>query len=442
MFYRLYVDNIAASFKGFLGKSLSRNLNTLDGTAVVIANVIGVGIFTVSGFVYESVPDHGLFMLLWIVGGALSLIGGNAYARLAIKYPQAGGEYLYLNKSMGALVGFLSGWTSFIAGFSGAIAASAVGLSAYIGRVVAINNTTGLIISISAVVIITILHVTGVKKGNTLNHFLNGLLVTTFLILCIKGLITPSEISTTTADEVSAPNFFVALIPILFTFAGWNAAVYLVEEFKNPEKSIYKAVLGGTLVVVILYLLINFLYIKFIPVNELSQTIEVGHLLGNKLFGDLGSLIVNSVIITALLSSISAMIMAGPRVYFAMARDGLFFKQLSVVHPKFDTPTTAIIAQSGWSILLILTGSFEDILLYTGFSIILFSALAVMSVFLLKNNLPAIPIIWQVLYGIFILVSFTVLINSFATRTTISLVGTALISLGIPIFYWMKKTNQ
>ena len=354
-----------------MGKSLNRNLNTLDGTAVVIANVIGVGIFTVPGFVYESVPDQGLFMLLWIVGGALSLIGGNAYARLAIKYPQAGGEYLYLSKSMGPLVG-LPFWVDiFHSRFSGAIAASAVGLSAYIGRVVAINNTTGLIISISAVIIITILHVIGVKKGNTLNHLLNGLLVTTFLILCIKGLLTPSEIPiiTATADEVSAPNFFVALIPILFTFAGWNAAVYLAEEFKNPEKSIYKAVLGGTLTVIILYVLINFLYIKFISVNELSQTIEVGHLLGSRLFGGLGSLIINVVIITALLSSISAMIMAGPRIYFAMARDGLFFKKLSAIHPKFDTPTTAIIAQSSWCILLILTGSFEDILLYTGFSI-------------------------------------------------------------------------
>ena len=298
-------------------------------------------------------------------------------------------------------------------------------------------------ISIGVIVLITLLHAVGVTKGNILNHLLNGVLITTFIILCVKGLATPGKVVSETVRE-SGPMLdnLSALIPILFTYSGWNAAVYLAEEFKNPQKSIGKAVLFGTSIVIVLYVLINLMYLKFIDPTELNGTIEVGHLLGLALFGENGAIMINIIIMTALLSSISAMVMAGPRIYFAMSRDGLFFKPLSRISTKYQTPALAIIAQSAWCILLVITGSFEQILQYTGFSIILFSALAVLSVFLLRRSMPPISITWQVLYIIFLIVSGMVLISSYTTRTTITLIGTALILIGIPLYFWMQQSNK
>jgi len=440
---------------------LKRKLSFWDGASLIVANVIGIGIFTTPGIVAGMVPDSGSFMLVWLLGGIFAVVGAIAYSELSARNPEAGGEYVYLREAFGPLWGFLSGWTSFIAGFPGAIAAASIGFAAYVKNMLPGDVSSGEAVyaipaeflglsfqesvAVAVIIALSILHILKINIGKRLQNTLTIISIATIVLLIALGFSGSGNGSIefhTVFLFNSSQMWLLALIPVMFTYSGWNAAVYVAEEIRNPEKNMLRAMIVGTSVVVLLYLLINMVYLKAASLDLLSGEIDVANLLTGQLLGTNGQLLVGLVILAALVSSISAMIMAGPRVYFAMARDGLFPASLKQVDPRFNTPSGSIMAQAGWSILLILTGTFEELLTYTGFAIVLFSTLSVLALLVMKKNPFSQAPVKSILYAIFILVGIAMTVNAVIRSPLPSLAGVAMIGAGIPVFTWFNKKQS
>lgn len=446
--------------------ALPRALGPLDGAAIVVSNVIGVGIFTVPGIVAQMVA-HPLAMLgAWLVGGVLAFAGASAYSELAAMRPRAGGEYVYLRAGFGPLAAFLTGWTSFLAGFSGAIAAGAVGFAEYLGRFVpaaadaeplvriplgwfALEISPRAVVAISVIFAISAVHVRGLGPGRLLQNTLAVLKVLALLVLIGLGfaLGNGSFAHFRLTAPVQPAGWLLALIPVMFTYSGWNAATYLAEEVREPARNVPHALALGTGVVVALYLLLNLLYLYALPGPELAGVVRTGDAAAEALFGARGAALITPLILVGLAGGISAMVLAGPRVYFAMARDGLFLPAAVRIHPRHRTPAAAIVAQALWSAGLVLSGTFDQLLTYTGFAVVLFSGLAVAALFLLRRRAPAAPEAYRswgypVLPAVFVLASLAMVVNAIRESPGPSLTGLALMAAGIPVYAWMARRRR
>jgi len=312
--------------------TLARQLGPVDAAIVVIANVIGVGIFTTPRVVATIVPNSAAILGVWLVGGALAFIGALAYAELAARRPLAGGEYVYLRETFGDVAAFMTGWTSFVAGFSGAIAAGALGLTVYFDRFVpGIANSKGIAVVIIA--LLAIVHMRGLGPGRVVQIALTLIKVGALFALVVAGFASSGHTITPTYAEgpVSISAFLFAMVPVMFSYSGWNAATYIAEEMRDPSRNVPLGLGLGTIAVVVLYLSLNALSLRAAP----------GGVLGCS-----GAHIFDAVAIVIGLSSLSAMTLAGPRVYFAMARDGVFFSAAGHVHESYRTPAVAIGAQA------------------------------------------------------------------------------------------------
>lgn len=447
---------------------LLRGLGPLDGAAIIISNVIGGGILVVPAFVARGVPNPTAMVGVWLAGGVLAFTGAMAYAELATLKPRAGGEYVYLREAFGPLAGFLTGWTSFVAGFSGAIAASAVGLAIYLGRFIpAAGDTTpilriplGLValtlspqsfIALTSIGVLTIVHVIGLGPGRIVQNLLAGLKVLALVLLVAFGFMIgqgTTENFFETAGSVTASAWTLALIPVMFSYSGWNAAAYVAEEIRDPGRNVPLAMAIGTVVVVVIYVLLNVLYLYALPVASLASVdVRVVDAVADRLFGSVVAVPLAAASAVMIAASISAMILAGPRVYYAMARDGAFFSAAARVHPTFRTPTTAILAQSLWAGVLVLTGTFDQLVEYTGFAVVLFAGLAVTVLFVLRRREPdaerpfrawGYPLAPLVFTG----ASFLIVANAIWQSPGTSLAGLAIIAAGIPAYFlfWRSST--
>jgi len=249
-----------------------RRLGPLDAAAVVISNVIGGGIFFVPVIVAQLVPNPTAMLGVWLLGGALAFAGAMAYAELAAVRPHAGGEYVYLRDAFGPLAAFLSGWTSFIAGFSGAIAASAVALAEYVARFVPAADRYRSLVAIAAIVALTLIHVRGLGPGRVVQNLLAGLKVTAIVLIIALGFTLGhgDAANLTAGGSVATVPWLLALVPVMFSYSGWNAAAYVAEEVRNPGRNVPLALGLGTLAVVVLYLALNALYVYALPVASIA----------------------------------------------------------------------------------------------------------------------------------------------------------------------------
>ena len=449
---------------------LERRLGPFDAAAIIIANVIGGGILFRSPAVAAALPDATWFLLAWLAGGVLAFMGAMAYAELAALRPKAGGEYVYLREAFGPLAGFLTGWTSFVAGFSGAMAASAIFLIVTLNRFIpGIADSTALLaipipltssavtfsihtLMASAVVIIAaLIHIRGVGPGRAASNILTTLKIVALVVFIGFGLTagtgSPSNL-TDSAGPVSVTGFLFAFIPVMFTYSGWNAAAYMAEEIRDPGRNVPRALLMGTVAVIAIYLLMNVLYLYVIPIRELMTLggKSVLDVVGDRLLGERAGDIMAIVAILSLAAGINAWTFAGPRVYFAMARDNAFFKSAARVHPKYKTPAASIVAQAALTIVLILTGSLDAIANYVGFAITLFAGTAVAAVFVLRAREPNAPRPFKALGypwtpAIFVLVSAAIVVNAFYSDPSGSLRGSLVILAGIPLYYFFTRKN-
>jgi basic amino acid/polyamine antiporter, APA family len=445
--------------------SLDRRLGPLDASAIVISNVIGVGIFTTPGVVAAMLPSSTAMLAVWALGGALAFAGALAYAELAAWRPQAGGEYVYLRESFGRLAAFLTGWTSFVAGFSGAIAFGSVAVAGYLDRFIpGAGDATiltgwtlgpfGLVISsralvaIAVIVSLALIQVRAVGPGRVVQNSLTTITVGALVAFVVAGLIVaPSPQAVALVSHRAPPTaWLIALVPVMFSYTGWNAAVYVAEEVRNPTRNVPLALACGTASVILLYMALNALYLRVVPREELLGAIAVGELAAARLFGSAAAAMFAGLAILIILSSLSAWTLAGPRIYFAMARDGVFFASAARVHPHYRTPAIAILAQTIWSTLLVLSGTFEQLLTYTGFSVILFSALAVLSLFFVRirgkdtDTFRAWGYPWAP--AIFCVVSFAIVINTIVNAPGPACAGLGVMAAGVPIYWWTARTRK
>lgn len=449
--------------------TLERRLGPLDSAAIVVSNVIGSGIFFVPILVAGMVPTGPGILGVWLLGGLLAFAGAMAYAELAALRPRAGGEYVYLRDAFGPIAAFLTGWTSFVAGFSGAIAANGTLLTDYIGRFipVAADRTALLtipipyvplvvtpqaIVGITAIIGLSLVHISGLGPGRLVHNVLASVKVLALVIFVALGLsIGLGSIGNLSASHsVPSPTtgWLLALIPVMFSYSGWNAAAYVAEEIRNPGRNLPIALALGTGAVVLIYLGLNVLYLYALPPPELSgllgKNVGLTDVVAQRLFGDVAGTLLALLTIVSILASISAMVLAGPRVYFAMARDGVFPAGVARVHTRFRTPAIAIAVQAVWSSILILASDLATLVNYTGFAVMLFAGVAVMSVFVLRWKEPNATrpfSTWgyPVAPAIFVIASLTMVVYSLYTNNFNERTGLAIIATGLPLYFVAQK---
>ncbi len=444
--------------------TLERRLGPLDGAAIVVSNVIGSGILITPAFIAATAPNAGAMLGAWVLGGVLAFAGAMAYAELAALRPKAGGEYVYLREAFGTFAAFLTGWTSFVAGFAGAIAASAVGFSRYLGRFFpAAANTTPFIalplgpitLGLSSQALLALLiiwflswvHIRGIGPGRLVQNGLAVAKVIVLLAFVAAGLSigqgTVAHFSQ--GDPATAGGVLLALIPVMFSYSGWNAAAYVAEEIENPGRNVPLALAIGTAVVIVVYLAVNVLYIYAMPVPELvgvrGRVVDAA---ADRLFGPAAGNILAVITLFIVAGSISAMVFAGPRVYYAMARDGLFFPAAARVHRLYRTPAVSVIAQAAWASLLVLSGTFEQLVDYTGFAVVLFSGIAVVGLFVLRWRNPGAdrPFrTWGYPFapGLFVIASAAMVANAVWRSPGPSAAGLVVMAVGVPLYLFFRS---
>ncbi len=445
--------------------ALERRLGPLDAAAVVVSNVIGSGILITPAFIAATAPNAQAMMGAWLAGGLLAFAGAMAYAELAALRPRAGGEYVYLQEAFGPLAAFLTGWTSFVAGFSGAIAASAVGFASYLGRFVpSAADPTPLVslplgplsLSLSRQTLIATLlvwalswvHIRGLGPGRLVQNALAVTKVVFLLGFVAAGLsIGRGSVGHfSLGGSTSAGGFLLALIPVMFSYSGWNAAAYVAEEIRNPARNVPLALGLGTAAVILVYLALNLLYIYAMPVPELAGLqVRVVDAAADRLFGAGAGDLLAFITLFIVAGSISAMVFAGPRVYYAMARDGLFLRAAGQIHPRYRTPAVSIAAQAAWSTLLLLSGTFGQLVDYTGFAVVLFAGAAVLGLFVLRFRNPGASRPFSALGyplapAVFVLASAALVVNAIWRNPGPSAAGLLVIAAGLPL-YWFFRTR-
>ena len=449
--------------------TLSRSVGVFTATCVVVANVIGVGIFTTPGFLARDLGSPFAVLAIWVLGAILSLAGALSYSELGAAFPEAGGEYVYLREAYGPLWGYLSGWTSFFSGFTAPIAAACIGFSAYLAHFAPplgpdnilwsvpmgrfhLSLSGGQIVALIALWLLSLVHISGTRRGGKMQVILTVGKIAMIAALILLGLLLgqgdwghfrSGEPGLLPAGALS--NGAVSLIFVLYCYSGWNAAAYLAGEVYNPHRNLPLSLLAGTAVVTVLYIGLNILFLYALPISGMSGVLQIGEKASLALFGPVATHLVSAMMALSILASASAMILAGPRVYFAMASDGLFPKRMAGIHSQYRSPASALFSQSLWSSVLILSGTFEQLIVYSGFVLVLFSGLAVASLMVLRWRRPELARPFRVpLYPytplIYLGFSAWILVYTLRGRPTEALFGIATVLLGLPLYsYWRRR---
>jgi APA family basic amino acid/polyamine antiporter len=443
-------------------RGLRRELGLFSAGVLVVANMVGTGIFTTSGFIMAELGNAQAMLLCWFVGGLFALCGALCYGELGAMFPKAGGEYVFLRESFGKAVAFLSGWISLIVGFSAPIAAAAIAFATYFFQVLpSPSGSTHVVpqlginvLAACMIVALSFIHYHSVFLGSRVQNALTVFKIGLIAVFVGAGLFL-GEGSTAHFSEgldfgsVFQDKFAISLIFISFAYSGWNAAAYLGGEIKEPERNIPLSLFTGTFLVMGLYLLLNFVYIYALPPKEMSGVLEVGAKSAVSLFGDHMSKYFSGAIAVGLLSVLSAMIMAGPRVYYAMAKDGVFFELFGKVNKLHKTPAHAIFLQGGIAIVMVFTATFDKLLLYIGFTLALCAMFTVLGLIVLRIKQPHGKRDYRT-FGypltplLFILGNIWIVYFSIKTRPITSLFGMGTIGLGLLVYgcFRRRKTEN
>jgi len=451
---------------GFNG-NLRREIGLSAATTLVIANMVGTGVFTASGFVIGELGSPLALLLVWVMGGLFAFSGALCYGELGAMLPQAGGEYVYLRRSFGPLFGFVSGWVSLIVGFSAPIAAASIAFGTYLlggaappyfvlklwGITIASVSAISLL-AIAAVVVFSFVHFHSLRLGKGIQNLLTGFKIAFILVLVIAGFAFGNgnsgfvnEAIQVGFESVELGALAVALIFVSFAYSGWNAAAYLGGEIRNPERNLPRALLLGTAVVSAFYLLLNLLYLYALPMEAMSGMLEVGLGAATALFGPSVGKIVGVAVSFGLLSVVSAMIMAGPRVYYAMARDGLFFRVFGKVDSIHHTPAHSIFFQALLAIVMVLTATFETLLIYMGITLSVSAMLTVAGMMYLRWKEPGLDRPYKT-FGypltplLFIVGNLWIIVFTLLSRPVAGISGLVTIVLGALLYLGFLKMPE
>jgi APA family basic amino acid/polyamine antiporter len=449
---------------------LRRQLGLFDAMMLIAGDMIGIGIFVTTGDIAQSLPSPGGILLIWLLGGLLALAGALSCAELAASMPVSGGDYNYLRAAYGPLVGFLSGWSSFLVTFCGSIALLAVVFAVFVSfffPVVAMDHVLftfnvfgatmtisgGHLLALFVVYVLTAIHYVGVGIGAKLQNILTVLKIGAIVGIIVLGVFIGNGSLEHFSpffewDKIKPGLFGLAFLPVIFTYAGWNAAIYMAGEVREPEKNLPRALIRGVLLVTVLYLVINAVYIYAVPVEQMQGKIRVSELATTALFGYKTSALITAIITVSILGAVNVTTMIGPRIYYAMARDGLFFKGLARVHPRFHTPSNAILLQAVWITVLVLTGTFGTLLSYVSVIIGVFSALTVGALLVLRVKRPELKRPYKIpgypwIPWLFILANLGIAVATLREQPLDALRGFGIVALGVPAdYFWKHRTRK
>jgi APA family basic amino acid/polyamine antiporter len=372
----------------------SQGVSLITATAIVIANMVGTGIFTSLGFQVSDLPSGFSIVVLWAVGGLCAFCGALAYGELAAALPRSGGEYHFLSRTFHPCIGFVAGWLSATVGFAAPIALAAMALGKYFAGITGIVSPVT--VSLFAVVLVTVVHSLGVHVGARFQNLATWLKVALILVFIGAGMCVTHPQPVSFLPEpgdwklITSPPFAISLVFVMYSYAGWNAATYIVGEIRNPQRNVPLAIGIGTFFVSLLYIALNAVFLHVAPMKELAGQVDVGHVAANYIFGQTGGRIMSGLICLGLVSSISAMTWVGPRVTMTIGQDFRILAPFAVCTRR-GVPQVALLAQLAIVVVLILTATFEKVLTYVQFSIQLCSFLTVIGLIVLRRTQPDLP---------------------------------------------------
>jgi basic amino acid/polyamine antiporter, APA family len=445
-------------------QQLERTLSATDLTILVVGSVIGSGIFLVPGAVLAqsggSVP---IALAVWLVGGLLSLMGALSYGELGAMNPNAGGLYAYLRDAFGPFTAFLYGWTLFFVIGSGTVATLAVAAGDYLQQFVALTPLQRKAVAIAVIVAIMAVNVIGTRAGvRTLNAStalkVGGIVLMGIALLWLgqgsSGMATTagSQLPATAATVVADSSFSwagigLSMVAVLWAYEGWQYATFIAGETKDPQRSVPRALAAGTLCLVALYVLANLGYLAALGAERMAHSDRVASEAVGMVLGPVAGAAVAVMIIVAMLSAAHGSIMTAARVYFAMSRDGLFFRALGEVHPRFGTPAFAVVASGLWSVVLAITGTFEQLLTYVVFIGWMFYALGAAAVIALRRKQPDVPRPFRVpgypwTPILFILSAIGIVASTIVAQPKQSALGIGMVLLGAPAFLMWRARRR
>jgi APA family basic amino acid/polyamine antiporter len=429
---------------------IGKKISAITATNLVVANMVGTGIFTSLGFQVAGITSDFALIALWLVGGIAALCGALSYAELATALPRSGGEYHYLSRIYHPSVGFLSGWISAVVGFPAPIALAGIAFGEYFK--VFTPGFSPVFISLLLIWIVTVVHLFGLRVEEMFQNGATFLKIGLILVLIVTGLLVanPQPLNLSPGPEtlavlVSGP-FAVSLVYVMYAYSGWNAATYITEEVRDPAKNVPWALLIGTVSVAVLYLLLNYVFLLTTPKSVLSGQLEVGLLAGRAIFGPIGGKIVSALISVGLIATVSGMAWIGPRITKRMTEDLPKLRLLGKTSAK-GTPYSAIILQVIIVTILVTTGTFQTVLIYTQFSLLLSSFLTVLGLIVLRIREPHLERPYEV-WGypitpiVFLAITLHMMVYVIRDKPTESLLGLITVIAGLIIYFFAREPGR
>lgn len=432
------------------GAGYVRRIGVFDGTMMVMGGIIGAGIFINPSVVAARVPSAELALGAWLLGGAIALAGAFCFAELGARRPRAGGGYAYLREAFGPLPAFLYGWALLLIIATGAIAAVAVTFARYLTAV--LGAPAGLVtpMAVGAILLLSVINYFGVRPGAITQNIFTVLKLVALAALIIVGVAATSPLPAPPSVSPSpAPSLVdtgrvlgLALIPILFSYGGWQQTNFVAEEMVRPERTLPRALLLGVSGVVLVYVAANWVYLRQLGLGGLAESTAPAADVMRGALGESGATLIATGIAISTFGFLNLVILVSPRVYQAMAADGVFLPELARLHPRWRTPVLALLLQAGWAVLLTLSGTYGQLLDYVVFGDWIFFGLTAATLFVYRRREPDAPYrapLHPVLPLLFVLAAAYVVISSVVSNPRNALVGTLLIALGVPVYGWARR---
>ena len=447
-------------------EGLVRAIGPGSAVLLVVGGVIGSGIFLTTGGMAALIPSASLLLMAWALGGVLAITGGLTYAEMGAMFPRSGGVYIFLREAYGGMPAFLYGWASLLVVISGAMAAVAVGFAEYLSYFVPILSTSNIVLSASmpwgeftvsagqlvaaaSLSVLGAVNYVGVRIGNMVNVVFTAAKVAGLsaipILALVAGSVSPSLTPVVPAEVVRpVAAFGIAMIAVLWTYESWYYVTYAAGEIRDPQRNVPLALVTGVLLLMAIYLIVNVAYLHALTIDEIRGVTRIAEKAALALMGPAGAAFIAGTVVISTFGCNAAGLLGGSRVLFAMARDGVFLPAASRVHPVYRTPHVAVVALTGWSIVLALSGTYEQLFTYVMFASILFSAAAGVALFRLRRTHPdhARPYrTWGYPWipALFILGSLAFVLNTLVERPVESIAGLGLVALGVPVYFFSRR---
>jgi APA family basic amino acid/polyamine antiporter len=445
--------------------SLVRGLGPWDGTLITIGSILGSAIFIAAADVAHAVPHAGLLLVLWVLGGLLTMAGALTYAELAAMFPKAGGQYHFLKEAYGPFWGFLFGWASFTNIMSGGLAALAAGFGVYLGSFIPFFSTENVFFVLPlgswrwstngsqlagalALAFLTVLNYFGVRQGAFFQNSVTLLKVGSIVVLAAAGALAIGRARPDLLAPLPPGNLAAALgvgmIAVFWSYDGFYGVTNVAGEMRDPGRDLPRSLLGGTLAVMVLYLVTNAVYLRALTVEEMAASTRIGERAASVLFGPTAARLVSAAVVVSIFGCLSSTILWAARIYLPMAQDGVFFRSMAEIHAEYRTPVISILAQGAWAMALTFSGSYEQLFTYVIFAVFLFHAMTGAAVFVLRRARPDAPRPYRV-WGypvvplVFTLTALAFVVNTLVEKPRESGMGLLLLALGIPAYMWWRR---